>query len=546
VINNQVGFTTDFEDARSSTYCTSIANVVQAPVFHVNGDDTTAVVFAAELAVEYRQKFNSDVFIDMVCYRKYGHNESDEPRFTQPAMQKLIDAHKTPREVYTELLLQRGDIDEATVKKMETEFKADLQGKLDHIKGQKELPYKYQETEIAWKSIGRSKGPQDFQKSPATGIKKTVINKLLKHLTTFPAGFKPISQLDKLMKAKADMVAKGEVDWSFGELMAYASILVEGADVRLSGQDVKRGTFSHRHAVAIDSETYTPLNRLEGISEKQGRFRVFNSLLSEYAVLGFEYGYALANPDNLVIWEAQFGDFANGASTIIDQFILAGESKWKRRSGLVMLLPHGYEGQGPEHSSARLERFLQGCAEENVIVANLTTSANLFHLMRRQVRWDFRKPCIVMSPKSILRAPFCVSKIEDFAEGTSFQEIIDDATADAKKVKRVVVCSGKLYYDLLKEQELTKNTSVALVRLEQIYPFAQNQMEAIRKKYGKAEMVWAQEEPANMGAWSYIATNHSDFGWKYIGRKAAASPATGYAKVHALEQDAIVKSCFAV
>jgi 2-oxoglutarate dehydrogenase E1 component len=546
VINNQVGFTTDFEDARSSTYCTSVANVVQAPVFHVNGDDTSAVVFAAELAVEYRQKFNSDVFIDMVCYRKYGHNESDEPRFTQPEMQKRIDAHKTPREVFTEFLLQRGDIDTATAQKMEAEFKAALQSQLDNVRGEKELPYKYQETEIAWKAIDRSNGSADFQKSPETGIPKAVINKLLKHLTTFPEGFKPISQLDKLMKAKAEMVANGEVDWSLGELMAYGSVLIEGADVRISGQDVKRGTFSHRHAVAIDSETFLPLNRLEGLSEKQGQMRIFNSLLSEYAVLGFEYGYTLASPHNLVIWEAQFGDFANGASTIIDQFILAGESKWKRRSGLVMLLPHGYEGQGPEHSSARLERFLQGCAEENIIVANVTTSANLFHLMRRQVRWEFRKPCVVMSPKSILRAPYCVSKIEDFVTGTRFQEMYDDATADAKKVKRVVVCSGKLYYDLLKQKEASKDEKIALVRLEQMYPFPTTQMDAIVKKYGKAELVWAQEEPANMGAWSYICSTQSQYGWRYVGRKAAASPATGYLKVHNKEQDSIVQTCFEI
>ncbi len=545
VINNQIGFTTDWVDARTSTYATSVASVVQAPVFHVNGDDPSAVVFACELAVEYRQKFNSDVFIDMVCYRKYGHNESDEPRFTQPGMYKIIEKHPAPRVMYMEKLLKAGVIDEATAQRMENDFKQELQSRLDEVRSEKELPYTYQETELAWKNLRRST-TKDFDQSPATGIPRSVINKILKHLTSWPAGFQPMPQLEKLLKQKAEMVASGEVDWSLGELMAYASILLDGRDVRMSGQDVKRGTFSHRHSCPIDMNTEQQINRLDGLAEKQGKFRIYNSLLSEYAVLGFEYGYSLANPQNLVIWEAQFGDFANGASTIIDQFILAAETKWKRMSGLVLLLPHGYEGQGPEHSSARLERYLQGCAEDNIIVANVTTAANLFHLMRRQVTWEFRKPCIIMSPKSILRPPFCVSKIEDFITGTRFQELIDDANADPKKVKRLVVCSGKLYYDLLKHQTETKNTSVALVRLEQIYPFANKQMDAIVKKYAKAELVWAQEEPANMGAWSYIATNQSKYGWKYVGRAAAASPATGFAKVHAKEQEAIVNACFAL
>jgi 2-oxoglutarate dehydrogenase E1 component len=540
VINNQIGFTTDWEDARSSTYCTSVANVVQAPVFHVNGDDPEAVVFASELAVEYRQLFNSDVFIDMVCYRKYGHNESDEPRFTQPQMWKLIDVHPSPRQMYMNKLIARGDMDAASGIALEESFRQTLQSRLDEVRNEKELPYTYQDTELAWKTLRHANGPKDFEVSPATGIPKSVIDKILKHLVTFPEGFKPLSQIEKLIKSKADMVAAGEIDWSLGELMAYASILIQGGDVRMSGQDVKRATFSHRHACPIDSETYQQINRLDGLSEKQGKFRIYNSLLSEYAVLGFEYGYSLATPDNLVIWEAQFGDFVNGASTIIDQFLFAGESKWKKMSGLVMLLPHGYEGQGPEHSSARLERFLQGCAEENIIVANVTTSANLFHLLRRQVSWEFRKPCILMSPKSILRPPFCMSKLEDFVEGTRFQELLDDTSADAKKVKRVVVCTGKIYYDLLKQKEATKADHIAIVRLEQIYPFPSKQMDALRKKYAKAEMVWAQEEPANMGAWSFIATNQSQYAWKYIGRKAAASPATGYLKVHNQEQAQIV------
>jgi len=335
--------------------------------------------------------------------------------------------------------------------------------------------------------------------------------------------------------------------------MAYGSLLLEGRDVRMSGQDVKRGTFSHRHACVIDANNYQEINRLDGLSDKQGKFRIFNSLLSEYAVLGFEYGYSLSTPDALVIWEAQFGDFVNGASTIIDQFIFAGESKWQRMSGLVMLLPHGYEGQGPEHSSARLERFLQGCAENNVTVANVTSASNFFHLLRRQQVRPFRKPLVVMSPKSGLRAPFNLGEIKELETGNRFRELIDDATADANSpsaslwragVKRLLVCSGKVYYDLLKKQQEEKRTDVAIIRLEQIYPFPKKQFDALLKKYGKAELVWVQEEPANMGAWSYLAVNQSEYGWKCVSRRAAASPATGFPKAHEKEQMEIVEKAF--
>lgn len=543
VINNQIGFTTAWEDARSSTYCTSVAEAIQAPVFHVNGDDVEAVVFAAELAAEYRQKFNTDVFIDLVCYRKNGHNESDEPRFTSPGLWKIIEKKHDPRKVYSDLLISRGDVDEALALNMEASFKADLQARLDEVR-QKPLKYTYQEPEQAWRSLRKTADDADFQSSPETGISRKEIDILLNHLTTFPKGFTPLSQVTKINDAKKQLIASGKIDWALGELLAYGSILLDGKDVRMSGQDVRRGTFSHRHAYIVDADNDNGVNRLDGIAAKQGKMRIYNSLLSEYAVLGFEYGYSLATPDALVIWEAQFGDFVNGASTIIDQFIYAGESKWGRMSGLVMLLPHGYEGQGPEHSSARLERFLQGCAENNVTVANVTSASNFFHLMRRQLSRPFRKPLIVMSPKSTLRAPFNMGEISEIETGTRFREIIDDATVNAKKVNRVLLCTGKVYYDLLKRQQDEKRTDVAIVRLEQIYPFPKQQFEAILKQYGKAELFWVQEEPQNMGTWGYLATNHSEYGWRCISRPAAASPATGFPKKHEKEQADIVEKAF--
>ncbi len=543
VINNQIGFTTDWEDARSSTYCTSIAEVVQAPVFHVNGDDPEAVVYATELATEFRQVFNTDVFIDLVCYRRNGHNESDEPRFTQPAMWKLIETHPDLRRIYFDRLISRGDLDEALALNMENTFKADLQARLDEAR-QHPLPYTYQEPELAWKALQKTVDDIDFQESPDTGIARETIDKILTHLLTFPEGFKPLPQIAKLTEAKKQLVATGKIDWQLGELLAYGSLLLEGRDVRMSGQDVKRGTFSHRHACIIDADNFKEINRLDGLSADQGKFRIFNSLLSEYAVLGFEYGYSLATPDSLVLWEAQFGDFVNGASTMIDQFIFAGESKWNRMSGLVMLLPHGYEGQGAEHSSARLERFLQGCAENNVTIANVTSAANFFHLLRRQIARPFRKPLVVMSPKSGLRAPYNLGDISEIETGTRFQEIMDDRQADPKKVKRVLVCSGKVYYDLLKRQQDDKRSDVALIRLEQIYPFPKVQFEALRKRYGQSELLWVQEEPANMGAWSYLATNHSEYGWKPVARLASAATATGFLKKHEYEQQEIVDKAF--
>lgn len=543
VINNQIGFTTSWEDGRSSMYCTAVAEVVDAPIFHVNGDDVEAVVFAVELATEYRQMFNSDVFIDLVCYRKYGHNESDEPRFTQPDLYALINEHPNPRDLYNQLLRSRGDVDEKLATEMELQFRADLQARLDNIR-QNQLPYTLQRSELAWQDL-RVSTPEDFVQSPETGVSRDVIDMVLKHLLHLPEGFKPLPQIAKLLDTQRKLVAEGKIDWALGELLAYGTLLLEGHNIRMSGQDVKRGTFSHRHAAVMDAETYTELIRLENISGDQGKFYIYNSLLSEYAVLGFEYGYSLASPNSLVLWEAQFGDFANGAHSIIDQFILAGESKWQRMSGIVLLLPHGYEGQGPEHSSARMERYLQGCAEYNVTVANLTSASNYFHLLRRQVERPFRKPLIIMTPKSALRPPFNLGAISEIEPGTRFQELLDDPNVtDPTKVKRVLVCSGKIYYDLLKRQLETKRKDVAILRLEQIYPFPIQQFEAALERYGKVKFTWVQEEPYNMGAWGYIATHFPQYNWACISRPEAASPATGYPKKHEQEQLDIVDKAF--
>lgn len=541
VINNQIGFTTSWAEARSSTYCTSVAEVVQAPVFHVNGDDPEAVVYAAELALEYRQHFNSDVFIDMVCYRKYGHNESDEPRFTQPDLYKIIAAKKNPRELYLEKLVARGEMDAKLAQEMEGNFKAFLQARLDNVR-ENPLPYTYQENELAWKNLRITRDDADFRESPETGISPERIQRLLDHLLNLPADFAPLPQIAKLLENQRKLVKSGQIDWALGELMAYGSILLDGRDVRISGQDVKRGTFSHRHACPVDANTYRQYNRLNDLGGGKHFFRIYNSLLSEYAVLGFEYGYSLATPEALVVWEAQFGDFANGASTIFDQFIFSAESKWRRMNGLVMLLPHGYEGQGPEHSSARLERMLQGCAENNATVANVTDAANFFHLLRRQLARPFRKPLIVMSPKSTLRPPFNVGKISDLETGTRFLEILDDPQADPAKVKKLLVCSGKVYYDLKKRRDDDKREDIAVVRLEQLYPFPQMQFEQLLKRYsGAADPIWVQEEPKNMGAWSYLLTTHGAYNWRCVSRPVAASPATGFPKKHEREQAEIVQ-----
>lgn len=546
VINNQIGFTTDFEDARSADYCTSIAAMVQAPVLHINGDDAEAVVKCAEIATRYRQEFNSDIFIDMVCYRKHGHNEGDDPKYTQPQLYAMIDKHQNPREIYTQFLMQNGESDaQQLAKEMEKKFWTDLQERLDEVK-QNPLPYKYQQPELVWKSLGKAT-EEDFEHSPITAIPETEVKRLFDKLMNWPADFKPLKKVEKLLQDKIKLLeTEQKIDWATAELLAYSSILVEGNIVRMSGQDVKRGTFSHRHAILRDENTNVEYNRLNHFQDNQEKFRIYNSLLSEYGVLGFEYGYAMANPNALVIWEAQFGDFCNGAQTMIDQFIAAGEQKWQRQNGVVMLLPHGYEGQGPEHSSARLERFLQMCAELNMVVTNITTSANLFHAFRRQLTWNFRKPMINFSPKANLRSPGTYSTVGDFTNG-GFKELIDDSFVnDASQVKKVLLCSGKIYFELADQQQKENRQDVAVVRLEQLYPLPHKQLEALHKKYNKATWFWVQEEPLNMGAASFLQMNLKSINFGIISRNVSAATATGYAKVHAAEQAEIISTAFSI
>jgi 2-oxoglutarate dehydrogenase E1 component len=492
--------------------------------------------------VEFRQKFGQDIFIDMLCYRRHGHNESDEPKFTQPSLYNIISKHPNPREVYNKRLIERGDVDAKLAKSMDKEFRQLLQDRLNMVK-QHPLPYQYQPLEKEWQNLQWSK-PEDFERSPDTGISEDVIAKVGKTLTEIPKGFKPLKQIDKLLKQRKDMFFKDRMlNWAGGELLAYGSILLEGNIVRLSGQDCERGTFSHRHAVIRDASTNEPYYNLKHLGEGQGPFEIYNSLLSEFGAMGFEFGYSMANPKALTIWEAQFGDFANGAQVMIDQFISTCESKWRRMNGLVLLLPHGYEGQGPEHSNARPERFLQLSAEYNMVVANITEPSNFFHLLRRQLAWPFRKPLVVMSPKSLLRHPKVVSPLEEFATGR-FREMLDDTQIDKKKVKRVVLCTGKVYYDLLEAREKNKREDVALLRVEQIHPFPQSQMEALLKSYKTSDIYWVPEEPENMGAWSFISRVVKGVDFKLIARKPSASPATGYGSAHAREQEHIIERVF--
>lgn len=546
VINNQIGFTTDFDDARTSDYCTSLASIIEAPVFHVNGDDAEAVVKVAQIAMLYRQEFNSDIFIDMVCYRRHGHNEGDDPKFTQPGLYALIEKQANPREVYIKWLKMHGEEGTSELaEEMEKKFWSDLQERLDDLK-QNPLPYKYQVPEMWWQSL-RKATAQDFESSPVTAISKENAENLFNKIMTWPDGFKPLRKVEKILQDKVRLFEKaGKFDWATGELMGYASILMEGKDVRMSGQDIRRGTFSHRHAILRDENTDEFYNRLSTVSDKQGHFRIYNSLLSEYAVLGFEYGYAMANPNALVLWEAQFGDFANTAQSIIDQFITCSEQKWRRMNGIVLLLPHGYEGQGPEHSSARLERFLQMCAELNIVVTNVTTAANLFHVLRRQLAWPFRKPLINFSPKANLRHPGSYSNIKEFTSG-GFKEVIDDESiAEPDKITKVLFCSGKIYFDLAEKKEKDKQEAVAVVRVEQLYPLPEKQLLQLYKKYSKAIWYWVQEEPVNMGAASFLRMNLTSINYGIISRPASAATATGFAKIHAQEQAEIINTSFSI
>jgi 2-oxoglutarate dehydrogenase E1 component len=541
VINNQVGFTTNFWDARSSTYCTDIAKVVLSPVFHVNGDDVEALCFVAELAMEFRQTFHRDVFIDVLCYRKYGHNEGDEPRFTQPLLYKAIAAHPGPKDIYIKKLEEEGSELVAEVKEIEKAFRAELDEDLVEAK-KSETAKVTSFLEGNWKGI-KMATDKDFETSPETSIDEKTFLEMAKGITELPKDRKFFNKIQKVFDDRKAMIVNDKYDWAMGELMAYASVMKEGHHVRFSGQDVERGTFSHRHAVVTvedSEEEYTPLNNIGA----KGELRIYNSLLSEYGVLGFEYGYAFASPNILTIWEAQFGDFFNGAQIIIDQYLAPAESKWRRMNGLVLLLPHGYEGQGPEHSSARMERFLQMCAHNNIYVINATTPAQQFHALRRQLKDDFRKPLICFTPKKLLRYPACISKLSDFTKG-GFKEILDDTSADAKKVTRLAFCSGKVYYDLIERREKENMNDIAFIRVEQLYPFPHKQIDAILKKYNNAkDLMWIQEETENAGAWRYIDHAVRSLNLKYIGREDSASPATGFAKRHNEESEQIMQKIF--
>jgi len=544
VVNNQIGFTTNYLDARSSTYCTDIAKVVLSPVFHVNGDDVEGLVYTIKLAMEFRQRFHRDVFIDLLCYRKYGHNEGDEPRFTQPLLYKAIAAHPNPREIYFQKLLAEKAVDNDMAANIDKEFKAMLQDRLDESKQIRKTKLT-SFLEGTWKGI-RQTTDIDFETSANTAVNKDVLIDIATKISTLPADKKFFNKTDKLFKDRLAMIEKDSYDWAMGELLAYSTLLLEGKAVRVSGQDVERGTFSHRHAVIKledSEEEYIPL---ENLGANQAKFSIYNSHLSEYGVLGFEYGYDMARPNALTIWEAQFGDFNNGAQIIIDQYLSSAEDKWRRMNGICLFLPHGYEGQGSEHSSARIERFLVLCAENNMYVINATTPANFFHALRRQLVNDFRKPLIVFTPKSLLRHAKCVSKIDDFSND-KFHEIFDDATANVKTVKRVVFCCGKLYYDLLDKQQTTANKEVALVRVEQLYPIPSKQVQAVIAKYGNAtEYVWSQEEPENMGAWIFVNRKFGIKNIQCIARPESASPATGSSKMHAIQQAEIIERTFDV
>ncbi|MFP4556759.1 MAG: 2-oxoglutarate dehydrogenase E1 component [Bacteroidales bacterium] len=543
IINNQVGFTTNYLDARSSTYCTDIGKVTMSPIFHVNGDDPEALIHTIRLAVEYRQTFNTDVFIDILCYRRYGHNEGDEPRFTQPILYDTIKKHPNARDIYAEELAKQDILSASEAKKAIADFENILDEKI--IVAQKLNKVKIQQfLRDEWKSIRFSKKKEDFEKSPKTGVSKTDIKRIAQRINSFPPDKKFFRKLEKLISYRATMVKNGKVDWAMAELLAYGTLVDEGHPVRISGQDSERGTFSHRHAayaVENSEEKYFPL---KNISEKQAKFHIYNSPLSEYGVMGFDYGYSIGTPNGLTIWEAQFGDFFNAAQVIIDQYISSAEDKWGLMSGFTLLLPHGFEGQGPEHSSARIERFLSLAARQNMQITNITTPANFFHALRRQVKGDFRKPLVVFTPKSLLRHPKCISSIDDLSQN-NFQEVIDDNNVDRENVLRVVFCSGKIYYDLLERKEHFEARDLALVRVEQFYPFPEKRINQIIKSYPKAiQWLWIQEEPQNMGAWNFIRDRIKSIPIQVVSRLASGSPAVGLSKIHQQEQQEIIGKVF--
>ena len=529
VVNNQIGFTTNYLDARSSTYCTDIGKVTLSPVLHVNADDAEAVVHAALFALEYRMRFQRDVFIDLLGYRKYGHNEGDEPRFTQPKLYKAIAKHQNPKEIYTARLIEEGVITPDFVKGLEQAYKDSLEVDLEDSRKEDKTVITPFMSE-AWKGLDPAQ-EDTMALKVATAYPADKLTGIAKVITTLPSDKKFLRKIDKLIEDRRKMFFENNtLDWAMGELLAYGSLLEEGFDVRISGQDVERGTFSHRHAVLKVEASEEEVLLLNQLNDHQGKLHIFNSLLSEYGVVGFDYGYAMASPNTLTIWESQFGDFSNGAQIMIDQYISAAEDKWKLQNGLVMLLPHGYEGQGAEHSSARMERYLQLCAKDNMFVADCTTPANMFHLLRRQLKATYRKPLVVFTPKSLLRHPKAVSGLEDFANG-HFQEVIGDTTAVKEQVKTLVFCTGKFYYDLLESRETLEREDVALVRIEQLFPLAVDQIQAQIDLYKNVkDIVWAQEEPRNMGAWSHLLM-HLPMASKFrvASRRFYASPAAGSA-----------------
>jgi 2-oxoglutarate dehydrogenase E1 component len=542
VINNQVGFTTNYLDARSSTYCTDVAKVILSPVFHVNGDDVEALIYTIQLALEYRQRFHKDVFIDILCYRKYGHNEGDEPRFTQPALYKAISRHPNPRDLYVTKLKENGDFSEEELRALENEFESILEQKLEQSKLNPKIKIKQflKEEWLPYHSVRKN----DIFKTCETQLTPELILHLAENVNQLPENKPLFSKLKKIIEDRREMIKSGKIDWALGELLAYASLIYENIPVRLSGQDSERGTFSHRHAVMVMEDSDEKHFPLKNLAEKSNMFTVFNSPLSEYGVLGFEYGYSLVYSEGLNIWEAQFGDFHNVAQVIIDQYICSAEEKWGMMNGLTLFLPHGYEGQGPEHSSGRIERFLSMCANNNMQVVVPSSPANFFHLLRRQVKREFRLPLIVFTPKSLLRNRACVSSLNELSNA-NFQEIIDDATTEPNDIKQIVCCYGKLYYELLEQHENMGIKDTALIRIEQLFPFPKKQLAQIMKRYKNAQrFIWAQEEPGNMGAWTFVNTNFPEFNFTLVSRPASGSPAGGLLAIHKVRQQKIFDKVF--
>ena len=541
IVNNQIGFTTNYLDGRSSTYCTDVAKTTLSPVFHVNGDDIEAVVTAVEIAMEYRQLFHRDIFIDLLCYRKYGHNEGDEPKFTQPKLYSLIGKHPNPKDIYFGDLNSSGILEKNKATKIEGEYAQFLEDEFA-LSRQSEKALVHEFLSETWKDY-RYGNVQDFDKSPETGVDLESLKTLGKKLSTLPDGNKYFRKISKIFNDRLHSFEKNSLDWGCAEMLAYASLLVEGHAVRISGQDVERGTFSHRHAVVITEDTEDQIETLNLLSKEQADFSIYNSLLSEYGVLGFEYGYSLATPNDLTVWEAQFGDFFNGAQIVIDQFISAGEDKWATPSGLVLLLPHGYEGQGAEHSSGRMERFLQQCADQNMQIVNASSPANYFHLLRRQLKREFRKPLVVFTPKVLLRHPMAVSTIEEMSKG-GFSEIIDDPEANANSTDSLVLCSGKIYYEMKQKAKDLNVKNMAFVRVEQLYPWPEDQLNKIREKYNAKNLIWAQEEPANMGAWTHVAMQLRNENIKGICRPASAASAEGSKNLHEKRLEILFQEIF--